>query len=145
MFLTRKDSRYLLDRANVASTLLNNFFGEAWDLSALPMLSNILVNVSKSKTEYLVEVAAPGFSKQDLKVEVVNGTTLNISGCSEEVEEDVKSIHREFVLEEFAREVSLGSDADMSELSASYENGILAVKIPLRNLASNSGKSVEIK
>lgn len=90
------------------------------------------VNIAENVNEYKVEVAAPGFGKEDFKIEI-NDTVLSIASEKkiENEEKDGERItKREFSYQSFKREFSLPVLINRDEINAKYENGILSIIIP---------------
>ena len=89
------------------------------------------VNVSENGDKYLVEVSAPGFNKDDFKVEITDGA-LTISGeHKEERKEEEKNFNRkEFNYGSFKRSFMLTESVDEDQIAAKYENGILRLQLP---------------
>ncbi|HLK27937.1 MAG TPA: Hsp20/alpha crystallin family protein [Puia sp.] len=92
------------------------------------------VNIKETGESYEVEVAAPGMSKKDFKVEL-NGNTLSISSeklnQQEEERELPHYVRREFSYQSFQRTFELQKDVlDVEKIQAKYENGMLHLLIP---------------
>jgi HSP20 family protein len=89
------------------------------------------VNISENEKNYKLEVAAPGFKKEDFKIEVKNGY-LNISAEAkvetEKTEDDYKL--REFQYNAFTRAFALPENTDMQKVEATYADGILLITVP---------------
>ncbi|HEV2831196.1 MAG TPA: Hsp20/alpha crystallin family protein, partial [Hanamia sp.] len=85
-----------------------------------------------------VEVAAPGMSKKDFKVEL-DGNTLTISSeksREEENKEDERYSRKEFSYQSFQRTFTLQKDVvDIDKIEAKYENGLLYLVIPKKEEA----------
>lgn len=96
------------------------------------------VNIVESKDDFLVEMAAPGMSKKDFRIELDN-ETLTISSEKEtkdEVEDNDHYSRREFSYQAFHRTFHLPQTVvDEKKIKASYENGILRVVIPKKEEA----------
>jgi len=95
------------------------------------------VNIKESVEDFEVEVAAPGFSKNDFKIEL-NHDQLTVSS-EKEIENDSKEGHqftlREFSYQSFSRTFTLPNIADSEKIGAKYENGILKIVIPKKEEA----------
>jgi HSP20 family protein len=95
------------------------------------------VNIKESNDEFEVEVAAPGFTKDDFKLEL-NNDQLTISS-EKKVENEIKNgqqfTRREFSYQSFSRTFTLPNTADGDKIGARYENGILKVAIPKKEEA----------
>lgn len=91
------------------------------------------VNLKETPDNYEVEVAAPGLTKQDFKVEL-NGNTLSIRSEKNEQKETTeaeKYFRREFSYQSFQRTFELQKDVvDIDNIEAKYENGLLKLLIP---------------
>jgi HSP20 family protein len=106
------------------------------------------VNIKESNNDFEVEVAAPGFTKNDFKVEL-NHDLLTISSekkIENETKEGQQFSLREFSYQSFSRSFTLPNSADSEKIGAKYENGILKVVIPRKDVAkTKSLKTIEIK
>jgi HSP20 family protein len=91
------------------------------------------VNIRETGDAYEVEVAAPGMTKKDFKVEL-NGNSLSISSqktSGNEDEQDNSYVRREFSYQSFLRTFELQKDVvDVERIQAKYENGVLHLSIP---------------
>ena len=95
------------------------------------------VNIKESNDDFEVEVAAPGFTKNDFKIEL-NHDLLTISS-EKEIENETKEGQqfslREFSYQSFSRSFTLPNSADSEKIGAKYENGILRIIIPKKEEA----------
>ena len=95
------------------------------------------VNIKESNDDFEVEVAAPGFTKNDFRIELEHDL-LTISS-EKEVENETKEGQifslREFSYQSFSRSFTLPHTADSEKIAAKYENGILRIKIPKKEEA----------
>jgi HSP20 family protein len=106
------------------------------------------VNIKESNDDFEVEVAAPGFTKNDFKIEL-NHDLLTISS-EKEIENETKEGQqfslREFSYQSFSRSFTLPNTADSEKIGARYENGILRIIIPKKDAAkTRPAKIIEIK
>jgi len=95
------------------------------------------VNIKESSDDFEVEVAAPGFKKDDFRIEL-NHDLLTISSTKEtenETEEGQQFSLREFSYQSFSRSFTLPNTADSDKIGAKYENGILRILIPKKEEA----------
>jgi HSP20 family protein len=96
------------------------------------------VNIKETAESYLVEMAAPGMTKENFKVEL-DGNVLTISSeksNSKNEENDEKYSLREFSYESFQRTFTLQKDVvDIDKIEAKYENGVLHLLIPKKEEA----------
>ena len=96
------------------------------------------VNIKETAENYEVEVAAPGMTKKDFKVEL-DGNSLTISSetNNEKVEKDDERYSRkEFSYQSFQRTFTLQKEVmDVENIVAKYENGLLHLLIPKKEEA----------
>jgi HSP20 family protein len=105
------------------------------------------VNISETDNELVIEVAAPGMRKQDLKLEI-NDNQLRISYGRESKNENNEGNHwrREFNFDSFERTFSLPAIVESEKISAGYTDGILKISIPKKEEAKKKpAKTIEIK
>lgn len=88
------------------------------------------VNIAEAADHFSIELSAPGFGKEDFKIEVEN-QALTVSGekKSENAEEGKTYTRKEFGYGSFKRAFSLPQSADTEKVDAKYESGILRVII----------------
>jgi len=103
------------------------------------------VNTREDEKAYYIEVDLPGVKKEDIKVDIKDNT-LTISGerkFKEEVkEEDYYKI--ETSIGKFSRTFTLPEDADVENIDAKSENGVLDIVIP-KVKKEESVKTIEVK
>ncbi len=93
------------------------------------------VNVKETDNEFLIEVAAPGMNKKDFNVNYDNGRLTISSEHKNESEEKEgnKVTRREFSYQSFQRSFTIAQNVvDADKIEASYDNGILNIKLPKR-------------
>lgn len=117
---------------NLHSVLHELFDGNADRSPAQPTLSqwHPAVDVLESKDAYLVRAELPGMKKEDIKVEVKDGT-LVLSGemKSEKPADGVEYRHVERVAAKFWRSFTLPENAKQDGIEASYKDGILEIRV----------------
>jgi HSP20 family protein len=104
------------------------------------------VNVLENKDEFKIEVAAPGLSKNDFKIDLDNNV-LTISSEKEAKKEDEgeQYVRREFSYSSFKRSFSLPDSIDQDKIKATHKDGILNVIIPKREEAKEKpAKQIKI-
>ncbi len=113
---------------------LDTFFGTNFDGFFNNTASNLpAVNVVETKEAFRLDVAAPGFKKEDFKVEERNGY-LNISAENssekEEEEKEGRYARREWRYNSFSRSFALPDNVKGEAIEAKYEGGVLHVTLP---------------
>src|SRR6187549_466615 len=123
---------------NQLPMLFDDFFNRdnfSWGLSNFSDTNTTIpaVNIKETPESYNVEVAAPGMSKEDFKVEL-EGNLLTISSEKAENREepgDEKFSRKEFSYQSFQRSFTLQKDVmDIENIQAKYDNGLLKLVIP---------------
>ena len=96
------------------------------------------VNIKETADYYEVEVAAPGMTKKDFKVEL-DGNSLTISSERTNKKEEnsgERYTRKEFSYQSFQRTFTLQKDVvDIDRIQAKYENGLLHLLIPKKEEA----------
>ncbi|MBI9065246.1 MAG: Hsp20/alpha crystallin family protein [Marinilabiliaceae bacterium] len=101
------------------------------------------VNIKESVNDFRVEVVAPGFTNQELNIEVDKGVlTISAKKENQEVKETTFN-RREFSPTSFKRSFRLPENkVDESKISANYEAGILHIVIAKLETAKPKPKQV---
>ena len=112
----------------------DDFFSDGGDfrVPSAKGISMPAVNVTENNTEYKLEVAAPGFKKDDFKLEVKNNYLTISAEVKEEKEkkEGDKYTRREFRYSSFACSFALPDDVVDAKINAHYNDGILLITLP---------------
>ena len=98
------------------------------------------VNISETPKDYSLELAAPGMTRKDFKLEIDNHR-LNIIGekfdKKEEKDWDGKNFSRkEFSYKSFHRTFQIPENSKLDRVDAKYENGILKIVIPKKEVTT---------
>lgn len=104
------------------------------------------VNIVESGNAYHLEVAAPGMEKTDFSLKL-DGTLLTISAIKKDEvkDETIKSIRKEFSYKGFKRSFTLDEKIDAANIAAKYENGILKVALPKKEVTKEASKEITIQ
>jgi HSP20 family protein len=95
--------------------------------------------------QFVVRADLPGLSRDDVQVEVRNDGLLIHGQRSQEREERKEGWYRsERSYGSFSRSVPLPEGADPEKAEASFENGVLEIRMPLQEGATR-GRRIEIK
>ena len=102
------------------------------------------VNERVDEKGYYLEIDLPGVKKEDIDISVSDGV-LVISGERklEKKEEKPNYTRIESFFGRFERAFKLPSDADLDNIEAKYEDGVLKIFIPKKQ--KPAGKKIEIK
>jgi HSP20 family protein len=121
----------------------DRFFGSPW----LKGQSVPAVNVKENDKRFEVELAAPGFQKNDFQISLEQGLLTIAAEKKQETEK--KEDHytrREFGYTSFARSFNLPKNTSEEDVNAAYENGVLKLTIAKKELpTAKPRKPIEIK
>ena len=88
-------------------------------------------NVVKTDTGYGIELAAPGFSRDEFELSVDEGRLTIAMNTEDSKEYEEKLQHREYRFASFKRSFSLPENTNIDGIAARYEAGILYVDVPV--------------
>lgn len=109
------------------------------------------VNIKETEKNYSLEVVAPGFNKEDFKVDVENDVLTISVEKKEEVKnesdghENVKEIRSEYSYRSFKRSFTLDEKIDASAIEAKYVNGVLTLNLPKKEEVKQTSKQISIQ
>ena len=105
------------------------------------------LNILEKENGFRIELAAPGMAKENIKVDINKENQLVISAENkvESEEKQERYLRKEFAYSQFVKTLTLPDDVDKEAISATYDNGILAVEIPRRiKPVNDETKSISI-
>lgn len=103
------------------------------------------VNIKEKNNEFNIELAAPGFNKNDFKINVdENVLTISAETKDEKKSEDERYTKKEFSYNSFSRSFTLPQTVNAEKIDASYNDGILKLTVPKKEEAKTNNKK-EIK
>ena len=88
------------------------------------------VNLIESKESFTIEISAPGFNKEDFKIELDNFNLSVSIDIDNKINQDINYTKREYNYPSFKRSFKLAKYSDIKKIDASYINGILKINIP---------------
>lgn len=150
---------------NWLPSLFNDFFGDEWMGMQHKHASVPAINIIENEGDFCVELAVPGLTKEDFKVNVTADNELVISlekssrtenGNGNENENDDRNgaakhdgrqgtyLRREFSYTSFQQRFSLPEDVDRRKISAKVENGVLTIHLPKKEVSQTAQVAQEI-
>lgn len=104
------------------------------------------VNISEDNDSYHIELAAPGLSKGDFKINV-DGDILSVSAekSTENTDSDKKYSKREYSYTSFTRSFTLPESIDQGKIDANYSKGVLSISVGKREEAKKVSRLIEVK
>ncbi|MCO6461542.1 MAG: Hsp20/alpha crystallin family protein [Saprospiraceae bacterium] len=108
--------------------------------------STPLVNQYKNDKGYLIELMVPGFTNEEIDVNLEKNI-LTIQGIKSvnEVNQESRMIQRGFSKENFKLQYKISENIDNELISASNTNGVLTIYLPLKSEYQPFTKKIEIK
>ena len=103
------------------------------------------VNIKETPDAFEVEMAAPGMTKDDFKIEL-DGNMLTISSEKEDSKEskDAKYTRKEYSYSSFSRSFTLPEEVNQEKIEANYQDGVLHVTLPKKEEAKKLAVSKHI-
>jgi len=143
MLITKEETRnmkYNIVQSPFNSTIFNdNAFSNLFDnfMTLNQVRDNYMTvpraNVIKNENGYSIELAAPGFSREEFELSVDNNT-LTVSVNTEDTPDYEKSVTmREYKFQSFTRSWTLPENSNVEGVSARYDAGILYVDVPVES------------
>lgn len=122
---------------NWLPSVFNDFFDNDWPVATLPArTTSPAINVCETDKEYVVEVAAPGMTKEDFRVCIDDNDYLVLSlEKRDERKGDKKEgryLRREFSYTSFRQAIVLPDNVDKEKVEAHMDKGVLCVTLPKR-------------
>lgn len=123
-------------------------FGDGWPSTSLLHTDwfKPSLDVASDEKEYSIKVELPGMDANHISIEYTNDT-LKIKGEKrQEKEEKEKNFYRiERSYGSFQRILDIPEDADAENITSSYKDGVLSIKVPRNTLPKADTKKIEIK
>ncbi len=90
------------------------------------------VDIIKDDSKIELQMIVAGMSKEDFTIDL-NENQLTISG-ERKIAENIEIVKRESAYGKFSRTFTLGENINTDEINAAYNNGILSVTLPLKEV-----------
>lgn len=120
------------------NTDFDNFFTSAGKQSPA-------VNIREDEKAYGIEVALPGLSREDVKIEIEKDILMISSESREEKNEEKNGYsRREFGSYSFCRSFRIPEDVKSEKISASFNNGILNLELPKSEEKASVNRIIKI-
>ncbi len=114
--------------------MFDNFFNTSRNSRSSTLTTVPRANVIKNENGYSIELAAPGFSRDDFELSVENNTLSITVNCDDTEEYNSSVTMREYSYQSFTRSWTLPEYSNFENISARYEAGILYVDVPMSNM-----------
>ena len=109
------------------------------------------INVRETESNYEVEIAAPGMTKEDFQIKIDNNNQLVVSMEKKNEQEEGKKngryLRREFSYSIFQQAMILPDDVEKDKIQAKVEHGVLTIDLPkqVATPEEKEGRNIEIQ
>jgi HSP20 family protein len=136
----------IFDPTDALSVFDRPFFGRDFGDALAGGITNTRVDWVETPEAHVFKADIPGMNKEEVKVEVVDGRTLSISG--ERSQEETKERDNWRCVErshgKFMRQFGLPENAKVDQVNAKVENGVLTVTVPKDKTEAPKVRSIDI-
>lgn len=107
---------------------------------------HVPANLIESENEFKIELAVPGFSKEDVKISFKDDVLVVKSEKEIQNAEGINYLRKEFVASGFEKKFILTEEIDSENISAVFNNGVLEIALPKKEKeVEKSAVEIEIK
>lgn len=104
------------------------------------------VNIVETPEAFLLDVVAPGFSKEDFKISAAEkAITISAEKKAETKNETDKQVRREFSFKSFKRSFTISELVDAGKINAKYDNGVLKVTLGKKENKQDAPKEIVVE
>ena len=114
-------------------TLLDKFFNDDFNVTLGRDFSNNVpaVNVKENENDFSIELAVPGLSKEDFKLNVEHDVlTISAEKKAETEQKEENYTRREFSFSSFKRSFKLPKGVNSDAIGANYKDGVVYITVP---------------
>ncbi len=116
------------------------------DFGTPNVLHQTPANITENPTFFKIDLIAPGREKADFEISInKNLLTVAFTKKEEPINEDAKTIRKEFSIQSFKRSFSLNENVDATKIEAAYNSGLLSITIPKKEIEKYVPTTIEIK
>ena len=101
------------------------------NLKGVQRVSRPLANIVEHESDFIIQLATPGFKRENLGLNVKNGV-LEITGRIDQSDDVSNYARKEFEAQPFTKRFRLHEAVDANKVSAQYSDGVLSVTLPKR-------------
>ena len=125
--------------------MLDDFFSDNWLQQGRSLTRDTFkIDIEETETEYRIVAELPGIKKEEISLNIEEDNLCISVNRTEEINDEGKNyIHRERRTSSMSRRVRL-ANAQLDDIKAKLEEGILSVAIPKQDKAANMRK-IEIE
>lgn len=126
-----------------------DLFDEFWGRDFAPAstrLNTPAVNIKETETGFVLDIVAPGYSKEDVSINLEENVLTIASEKQAETSDKTETYTRkEFQYSSFKRSFTLPDSVNQNDVKATFKNGILSIALPKKEEAlPKPPKQIEI-
>ena len=126
---------------DVFNSILNDTYYTDRAINKVPA-----VNIAETENQFHIELAVPGLSKEDLKINLdKNVLSVSAEKKVENAENDKKYSKKEYAYNSFVRSFTLPESADSTNIEAEYTDGILKLYVAKKEEAKTQNREIAVK
>ena len=127
------------------NNLLSDVFPQIPSLYGDDFKNATPVNIKETEKDFLIELVAPGWSKEDFNLTLEDNTlTISAQKKEETNSENEKVIRAEYKFSSFKRSFTLDEKVNAEAIAAQYVNGVLTVTLPKKEDVKPATKQISI-
>lgn len=106
---------------------------------------NVATDVIDEGDAFVVSADLPGYVADDIDVSMLDPRTLHVIAETERERTGDRYVKRERRRETVDRRIALPDPVDVADASASYDNGVLRVRLEKRTTDDEDGTDIPVK
>ena len=120
-------------------SMIDAFFNEPLRRTSTTALSTVpAANVVSTDEGYTIQLAVPGYSRDDFNISCSGGAlTVSMTASEPTTTTNGKRVRQEYSYSEFTRSWSLPDGTSANNISARYDSGVLSVYVPIENKSTS--------
>ena len=136
---------------NVVDNIFQNnlrrfFYDNFWEADLALTSGSVPVNIRETEQHYELDVIAPGCRKEDFKIHTQdNVLTISFAQKKENAQEKAGWVRNEYEQRAFSRNFTLDDTVDVNNITATYTDGILRLKLGKNEKAKMISRNIEVK
>lgn len=129
------------------NNFISDLFPQTPSLFRDEFRQTVPVNIRETEEAYLLDVVAPGWMKEDFKIQLDNNLlTLSVERKEEEAaNEKEKFVRREYRQQGFKRSFTVDEKVNTDAISAQYVNGVLTLNLPKKAEVKPATKQISVQ
>ena len=147
-----RNSRRNQNATNWVPSFFEDVFNDDfWGASLSKQFATPAVNIKETDKDYNIQIAAPGMTKDDFKININEYNELAISLDKKNEKEDKSDkkneawLRREFSYTSYSQCFAIPEDVEMSKITAKIENGVLDIDLPKKEVTKGTPVTRQIE